>query len=95
MTLRHLSALALVGATSLTFGACGTATVNIENLQNGMAEQIKKDTGAKDVKVTCPEEVEAKAGGTFECDVDADGNKATFTITQKDDQGNVRWDLKQ
>lgn len=95
MTLRHLSAIALIGATTLTFGACGTSMVNVGNVETGMADQIKKDTGAENVKVTCPEEVEAKTGGTFKCDVDADGNKASFTVTQKDDQGNVRWELDQ
>ncbi len=66
-----------------------------DNLETGISDQVKKDTGAKEVKVTCPDEVEAKAGGTFECDVDADGNTATFLITQKDDNGNVRWEVKQ
>ncbi len=95
MTLRYLTAIALVGASTLTFGACGTKTVNIGNLETGIADQVKKDTGAKDVTVDCPDEVEAKAGGTFDCKVDADGNTATFAITQKDDNGNVRWEVKQ
>lgn len=95
MNLRTLSALALIGVSGISFAGCGTATVNVDTLETKMGEEIKKDTGAEKVSVTCPEEVEAKAGGTFECDVDADGNKATFTVTQKDDQGNVRWELNQ
>jgi hypothetical protein len=43
----------------------------------------------------CDDRGRRGARGTFECEVDADGNTAAFLITQKDDNGNVRWGVKQ
>lgn len=40
--------------------------------------------------VTCPASIEAKAGGTFDCQAETpDGVKVVFHVTQTDDQGNV------
>lgn len=94
MTLRHLSAIALIGATTLTFGACGTKTVNTGNVESALSAKLK-EAGAKNVSVSCPDDVEAKAGATFKCTAEAEGDKATYTVTQKDDNGNVSWALDQ
>ena len=46
------------------------------------------------LSVDCPEDVPAGAGDTFRCTAVADdGSVATITVTQSDDQGNVRWEV--
>jgi len=58
-------------------GACSS---NSEQVQDKIAEQIKKETGVSDAKVTCPKDIKAKKGETFTCD--ADGNFTPFLQSQ-------------
>lgn len=58
-------------------GACSS---NTEQVQDKIAEQIKKETGVSDAKVTCPKDVKASKGETFTCD--AEGNFGPFLQSQ-------------
>jgi len=58
-------------------GACSS---NSEQVQDKIAEQIKKETGVSDAKVTCPKDIKANKGETFTCD--ADGNFTPFLQSQ-------------
>jgi len=58
-------------------GACSS---NSEQVQDKIAEQIKKETGVSDAKVTCPKDIKAEKGETFTCD--ADGNFTPFLQSQ-------------
>lgn len=67
----------------------GGKTVNTEEAENQIATQISEQTGT-DATVTCPDDVKAEKGATFDCTAaDADGNEITVVVTQKDDEGNV------
>jgi Domain of unknown function (DUF4333) len=93
MNLRTAAALALLTATGFGAAGCGTATVNIEKAETLIADGLEKKTGAPDVTVECPAEVEAKKGGTFECTAKTGGETAKVKATQKDADGNISWEL--
>ncbi len=69
--------------------------VHSANLEDLMAKNIGEQVGAKDVKVTCPEIIVGKKGGTFDCDAVSGKDKAIVKVTQKDDKGNVNYKLQQ
>ncbi|MEP7009182.1 MAG: DUF4333 domain-containing protein [Acidobacteriota bacterium] len=81
-------------AMSLVLTGCGTKldmSVINKSISDGLASQL----GLTDAVVTCPLEAPpAKAGDTFECEAKPkDGGRLTLKVTQKDDKGNVAWDL--
>ncbi len=81
-------------AMSLVLTGCGTKLdMNVINksISDGLASQL----GLTDAVVTCPQEAPpAKAGDTFECQAKPkDGGQLTLKVTQKDDKGNIAWDL--
>jgi hypothetical protein len=86
--------LAAVAALALAVAAC-TKTLDTEGLEDQLKTQIEAESpGTTITAVDCPADVEVEAGGTFECTAEEESG-ATFTIrvTQRDDEGNVRWDL--
>ena len=77
MTARHAVAASFFVALVVLVGACSS---NSEQVQDKIAEQIKKETGVSDAKVTCPKDIKANKGETFTCD--ADGNFTPFLQSQ-------------
>ena len=77
MTKRHAVAAAFLAVLVVAAGACSS---NTEQVQDKIAEQIKKETGVSDAKVTCPKDVKASSGETFTCD--AEGNFGPFLQSQ-------------
>lgn len=64
----------------------GTAKAISEGLTNQLAMSI--------ASVTCPDSREIKAGDVFECvATPAVGGRLTVQVTQKDDTGNVTWEV--
>ena len=91
----RLSTLAALALATLGIAACGTTTIDTDKAESEITKQLDKQVG-KGAKVSCPSDIEAKKGDTFNCTAtDPDGNKATIVVTQKDDEGNVSWELKQ
>jgi hypothetical protein len=85
-----LRLLAIPLTTALVVAIAGCGEVKIDS---GKAEDLVRKVAAKGQlkTVTCPEDVKAEKGATFDCDlVLADGTKATLTIHQEDDQGKIR-----
>ncbi len=88
-----LSCLGVIGV-SLVLAGCGTkldmAVIN-KSIGDGLAGQL----GLVDTAVTCPQEAPpAKAGDTFECEAKPkDGGRLVLKVTQKDDKGNIAWEL--
>jgi hypothetical protein len=81
---------------SLALSACGESMLDTGNIEDEIAPQLAQDTGTKDVEISCPDDVEAKKGEDFECDVTAPGGvESKVTVTQEDDDGNVSWELVQ
>lgn len=93
MHLRTLAALAMLTMTGFGVAGCGTTTINVDKAETAIAAGLEKQTGATNVTVSCPDEVEAKTGGTFECTAKTGEETAKVKVTQKDDKGNINWEL--
>ena len=83
--------LAIPLTTALVAAIAGCGDVKIDS---GKAEDLaRKVAGSGTVKLTsvsCPDDVKAKKGADFDCDlVYADGTKGTITIHQQDDEGHI------
>jgi hypothetical protein len=61
-----LSALSILCLAALLAG-CGEKTVIPEGAERSVVDVVSRETGFKPKDVRCPADVEAKAGGTFEC----------------------------
>ena len=80
---------AAVGAVVLA--GCGAQSVDIDKVEDTIKSGVKDQNGV-DVDVKCPDSVDWKKGGSFECDVvENDGTKHTATVEMKDDDGQVSW----
>lgn len=92
---RLLPALASALLVALPLVGCGTKKLNTDKaeaqIENGLKQQLKLTS----VDVQCPQEVEIKAMSSFDCPVTAGKEKGTINVIQQDDQGNIRWQLKQ
>ena len=94
MSMRSRSArLFAVTVLAIAAAAC-TKTLDTEGLEGELKGQIEDQTDSTITSVDCPEDVEAKAGEVFDCTAE-EGSGATFTIqvTQRDDAGNVDWEV--
>ena len=81
-------------AMMLMLGAC-SKTLEMDEVESQIQTGIEEQTGATVTEVSCPEEVEAKEGDTFDCTVKAeDGTEGTVEVTQTSDDGDVTWILK-
>jgi len=84
---------AFAAACTLTVVGC-TQTLNLDGVKTAIEEGIEAQLEVPIVTVTCPESREAKAGDSFECTADGEhGARVTVTVTQKDDQGNIDWEV--
>jgi hypothetical protein len=77
MTTRRAVAASFLTTLLVLAGACSS---NSEQVQDKIADQIKKETGVSDAKVTCPKDIKADKGETFTCD--ADGNFSPYLKSQ-------------
>jgi Domain of unknown function (DUF4333) len=85
--------LVMAALATVALAAC-TKTVNTDALEQQIAAELQAQAGVTPSSVDCPDDVEAEAGGTFTCTATADdGSTATITVTQQDDQGNLRWEV--
>jgi type 1 fimbria pilin len=85
--------LVAAAAGALALAGC-RATINTEDLEGQIKQGVEAQTDVTVRSVECPEDVAPEAGATFECTATADdGSTATITVTQKDDQGNVDWEI--
>jgi hypothetical protein len=63
-------------------------------LERQIKDELRSQTGVTPTSVDCPQDVPAEKGDTFRCTAVADdGSVATITVTQANDQGNVRWEV--
>jgi predicted small secreted protein len=90
---RRAVVIASIALCAGVLAGCSTVrTLNTEDVQkaisDGLTAQLK---GA--YTVTCPDNIEAKTGGTFTCDVkdNATTDTAVVTGTLTDDQGKFTW----
>ena len=86
---RIASAAAALVETAL-LAACVTETVDAQDLESNLAEQLSADAGveAADVSVSCPEDIEVEQGNEFECQLTApNGDEVTVEVTLTNDEG--------
>lgn len=87
------AALLWAGLTGCSFSA-STNDLDITKAEEEIAKGIKEQTGVT-ATVNCPEPVQIKSGATFTCEALATtGEGGTVTVTQTDDQGNIKWNLE-
>ncbi|MCB0918547.1 MAG: DUF4333 domain-containing protein [Actinobacteria bacterium] len=89
ITIGAAALLALTGCSfSVSSGGIDTQKVEDE-ITTGLKEQANVT-----VTTVCPDNVPLKAGDTFTCTATTtDGEAIDVTVTQQDDQGNVRWEV--
>jgi Domain of unknown function (DUF4333) len=84
---------ALVLVAGLAVGALflfGTTTIDTAEAERQITQLTADQVGVAAGDVTCPEDVEAQAGGTFTCTATLDGQETSFTVEQTDGEGNVQ-----
>jgi hypothetical protein len=96
--LSHRTPLAIIAALALAgagVAGCGTETLNTDKAETEIAKGIEQQTGVK-ASVDCPDDIEIKKDDTFTCTAKPEdgGESGTVTVTQKDDEGNISWELK-
>jgi hypothetical protein len=92
--LTSIARIVVVLAVAGGLAAC-SKTLNMDNMQKVISDGITTQMGLKITSVSCPADSRPlKAGDSFECTAMPDGGgKLTIKVTQKDDAGNVTWDL--
>lgn len=78
-----------------SFSIGGGDTLNTEKLQTLVQEKITEVAPGATAAVTCPGDVKAEAGATFDCTAVVNGQDATIVVTQDDADGNVSYEAKQ
>ena len=82
--------LACALAVLVSVAAVCNTSLDTEGLEPQLLSQAEEETGQDYRSVSCPRDVKAEAGATFECTaVDADGIEFTILVTQIDDEGRV------
>ena len=85
----------LAVATLAVAAAACTKSLDSDGLEATLQEQLERKTGSTITAVDCPDEIKVETGGMFECTVtEESGTTFTLTLTQTDDKGNVRYDIK-
>lgn len=70
----------------------GSKSLNTAEAQSKIAELTKQQIGITPTNVRCPADVDLKAGTTFQCTAQLDGQPISYTVRETDDNGNVRVD---
>ena len=87
-----IRSLAVSGAIACVALIAGCGEVKIDSGKaEGLARKVAGSGTVKLTSVSCPDNVKAKKGADFDCDlVYADGTKGTITIHQTNDDGAIR-----
>ena len=85
---------ASLGFAALLLGACTTSvSLNSDNLQNEIESWLQTNYQIT-AEVACPDDRPLQAGDVFTCTAATDdGQSVTLQVTQKDDAGNVTWNI--
>lgn len=87
---RHVVRLGCALAVLTSVAAVCNPPLDIEGLEPQLQQEAEDFTGRGFRSVSCPDDVQPEAGGTFDCEaVDEEGITFTIRVTQSDDQGNV------
>jgi hypothetical protein len=82
-----LAALATLGGVALyLFGA---RTLEPESVEKEVVRITEAAVQVTPTGVTCPDGIEARAGGTFTCTATVDSQPMTYSVHQDDEEGNL------
>lgn len=85
---RTTTALAVLG-----LAAC-SSSLDMAAIKTAITDGLKTQLGLEVASVSCPDSREIKAADTFECIATPKmGGRLTMKVTQKDDEGNIGWEL--
>jgi hypothetical protein len=68
----------------------GTRTLDTAEAEREIALLTEEQAGVAATDVSCPADIEAVAGAAFSCSASLEDQPISFTVTQTDDDGNVR-----
>jgi Domain of unknown function (DUF4333) len=78
----------------LTAASCSKQVLDTGHLQTTLKQQLEAQLGARNITVTCPNDVKVLAGATFKCTVAVPSSGTlTIDVTQTDDKGNVSYQI--
>jgi hypothetical protein len=84
----------VLGVAALMGVVACSQTLNIDSVKSAVSSGVTSQVGLTIASVTCPDTREVKANDTFECIVAPQGGgRLTVKVTQKDDKGNVNWEV--
>ncbi len=91
---RSLRPPAYLVAAALLAGACNVSvTLETQELEANIADELQKQVGVTPTSVECPEDVPADPGTTFKCTATADdGSEATITA-KVGEGGDISWEV--
>lgn len=70
----------------------GSKSLDTAAAQTKIADLTRQQIGITPTGVSCPDDVDLKAGTAFQCTATLDGQPISYTVKETDDQGNVRVD---
>jgi hypothetical protein len=90
----ELNVALLAASAALVLTACGTGRLDMEKVERQIKLGVEQQVGIRLKSVACPKDVEIRAGHTFHCRViTTGGDSASVRVTQRDDDGNVSYEL--
>ena len=84
---RGLAAVLAAGA--LVAAGCGEKTVDTGEAEEEISDKVFERTKVR-VDVSCPDDMKAKKGETYRCELEEDGEKLGVLITMTDDDGGFK-----
>lgn len=81
---------------ALALVACGPVKLDMEKVKSSIQSGVQSQIGLNVQSISCPSEIEAKAGATFSCSVKTNdlNEDLSIEVTQNDSKGNVSWQTK-
>ena len=73
----------------------GSSDIDSARLETAIQDEIEKSVTGATAEVSCPDDIKAEAGSTFDCTATVNGQQATIVVTQKDSDGNVSFESQQ
>ena len=70
----------------------GGTSLDSAEAERQIGQLTQDQTGAAPTDVSCPADIEAESGATFTCTAALEDQPISVTVTQTDDEGNVRID---
>lgn len=94
-SLRRTGVATCLAAAGVALSACGSSKkpptiLDTEKVERAIELSSKTQRNVR-VNVSCPSGVQQRKGLVFTCTAVFRGGRARFTVTQRDDAGNVRY----